>query len=62
MSKGRDKTIHVLLFESEHGEEIADLRKNLPLRHSRANLLYFKVGDDALRAILAALEDSARPR
>ncbi len=57
-----DKTIHVIVLESDSEEEIRKVRSGLSLGNSRVNVLYFKIGDDVLRALLAALEESARTR
>ena len=57
-----DKTISVLVLESENEEEIAKVRRSLSLGSARVNVLQFKIGDDVLRALLAALEESARSR
>jgi hypothetical protein len=58
-----DKTIHVIVLESESEEEIAKVRRSVSLGGARGvNILQFKIGDDVLRALLAALEESARSR
>jgi hypothetical protein len=58
-----DKTIHVIVLESENEEEIAKVRKSISLGGIRGvNVLQFKIGDDVLRAFLAALEESGRTR
>jgi hypothetical protein len=58
-----DKTIHVIVLESDSEEEIAKVRRSLSLGNARGvNVLQFSIGDDVLRALLAALEESARTR
>jgi superfamily II RNA helicase len=58
-----DKTIHVIVLESESEEEIAKIRRSISFGSARGvNVLQFKIGDDVLRALLAALEESARLR
>jgi hypothetical protein len=57
-----DKTIHVIVLESDSEEEIAKVRRSMSLGNARVNILQFRIGDDVLRALLAALEESARTR
>jgi hypothetical protein len=58
-----DKTIHVIVLESENEEELAKVTRSISLSGTRGvNVLQFKIGDDVLRALLAALEESARTR